>query len=208
MILNWFPNKVIRRKITLRQQTLDGILPRLEELWAQHDALIPPWISSGGTYSTYPRNDTLDPEGRLLHLNPAMADVMSEIQSVLEEYWELLELDQNLKPAVQVMWAQRYVDGIGDKHNHPEFIISGGLYLHISGTQKIMFEHPAAMLYQPELVSLIDHDNLEETIELEIGDLLLWPGWINHTITAEKPADWVSGPTRITLPFMVTGIPR
>jgi len=208
MILNWFPNKIFRKKITLRQETLDGILPRLEALWAQHDALIPPWISSGGTYSTYPRHQTMDPEGRILHLNPAMAAVMAEIQIYLEEYWALSQLNKNFKPVVCEMWAQRYIDGVGDKHNHPEFIISGGLYLHISGTQKIMFEHPSAMLYQPELVPLIDPANLEETIELEMGDLLLWPGWMNHTITAEKPVGWVEGPTRITLPFMVAGVSR
>ena len=206
MTETWFPIEIIRTKIERRQETLDAVLPHLEQLWAQHDALIPPWISSGGTYSTFPRNDKMDIAGKLLHEHPAMADAVEQIMIQVKEYWKVLGLDPSLTPVIQNMWAQRYIDGVGDKHNHPEFLIAGGLYLHVSGPQKIVFENPIALLYQPELVSAFDKDKLDVTIDLELSDLILWPGWMNHTITAEKPADWTSGPTRITLPFMVNGV--
>jgi hypothetical protein len=51
MIDQWFPSPIIRTKISNSRKILNDILPYLNKLWEQPDALIPPWIgtSTGGT---------------------------------------------------------------------------------------------------------------------------------------------------------------
>lgn len=200
-----FPNYIYRKKVTGYQKALKDIKSHLDELWSQEDAMVPPWISKGEeTYSTYPKNDRLDPNGNQLHLHPAMKEIIPQINDMIREYQKVLELDESLEFYINEMWSQKYINGIGKNHNHPEYLISGGLYLLVEGTQRITMEDPAVLLFNQELIPYFKKERLKKVIDLEEGDVLLWPGWMNHEIEAIKPKDWnTKNPTRITMPFMV-----
>jgi uncharacterized protein (TIGR02466 family) len=200
-----FPNYIYRKKVTGYQKALEDIKSHLDELWSQEDAMVPPWISKGEeTYSTYPKNDRLDPNGNQLHHHPAMKEIMLQINDMIREYQKVLELDESLEFYINEMWSQKYINGIGKSHNHPEYLISGGLYLLVEGTQRITMEDPAVLLFNQELIPYFKKERLKKVIDLEEGDVLLWPGWMNHEIEAIKPKDWnTKNPTRITMPFMV-----
>lgn len=200
-----FPNYIYRKKVTGYQKALEDIKSHLDELWSQEDAMVPPWISKGEeTYSTYPKNDRLDPRGNQLHLHPAMKEIMPQINDMIREYQKVLELDESLEFYINEMWSQKYINGIGKNHNHPEYLISGGLYLLVEGNQRITMEDPAVLLFNQELIPYFKKERLKKVIDLEEGDVLLWPGWMNHEIEAIKPKDWnTKDPTRITMPFMV-----
>jgi hypothetical protein len=206
MIKNIFSTYLYRVKFHEYQKTYKKILPILEKLWSQDTALIPPWISTGWTRSSFPRLSTMDPIGKRLDTVPEMAEAMDFIYNSCEEYFKLLNIRSDLKPDIQEMWAQRYVEGVGDNHNHTKYLLGGGLYLLVEGEQTITFEHPSVSLYEKSLLTDFDQTALTETILLEPGDLILWPGWMNHQIVAKKPNNWKSGPTRITLPFMANGL--
>lgn len=105
------------------------------------------------------------------------------------------------------MWGQSYISGIGFMHNHSEFSIAGGLYLECQGLQQMVFEHPHALLYPSHIRSTFAKEALEITIDVEEGDLILWPGWMNHMVLAQAPADWPNNyGSRISLPFMINGV--
>mgnify|MGYP003641063965 FL=1 len=202
---NIFGAPLYRAKVEKYKETLEAMTPLLNELFWQHDGLIPPWISTGWTRSTFPRYSHMNPIGRALHTVPQMSDMMDQLQTHLTEYWKLLGLNTKYTPYVDVMWAQRYIEGVGDNHNHPDHLISGGLYLLIKGEQTIYFDNPATQLYNSDLLNKFDREQLRKKIILEPGDIILWPGWINHEIIAKKPSIWDGGATRITIPFMVNG---
>ncbi len=204
MILEWFGNPIYRTKLENYKDVYNIIIDDLNKLFYQDDGLVPPWISTGFTRSTFPRYEHMDPNGKLLFQNPKLKETMEHIQELLKEYWTMLNLNSNYDPNVEVMWAQRYETGIGDNHNHPNHLIGGGLYLLVEGEQTITFDHPSKSLYNKKLMPLFQQESLRETILLEPGDIIFWPGWMYHEIEAKTPQSWKKGdPTRITLPFMV-----
>lgn len=197
---------IYRNKLTCIQETTQGILPYLETLWNQHDALVPPWVATGGAFSTFPKKEGMDINGKLLHQHPAMSNAINEISTMIDTYWQEINLSQKYKPEIDVMWAQRYIIGEGHNHNHPEYVISGGLYLHVSGKQKITMQTASVSLYNKEVHSALDKTHWD--IDLEIGDVLIWPGWMYHSISSVAPENHDGSPTRITMPFMVKAVER
>jgi hypothetical protein len=213
MIEYWFPSPIIRTKISNSREILNDLLPYLNELWTQPDALIPPWIgtSTGGhpNYSSFPTKETMDQGGKLLHQRSEMKDAIDQIMPHVLDYFNLLKVDKNLKPEITDMWCQTYISGIGFMHNHSEFLIGGGLYLECQGLQQMVFEHPHALLYEPHIRSSFPKESLEITVDVEEGDLILWPGWMNHMVVAQAPAGWPNNyGSRISLPFMINGVPQ
>lgn len=187
-------------------ETKQKIVPYLEELWSQHDALVPPWIATGGAFSTFPKHEGMDANGKLLHQHPDMIDAVKEIYDMIDAYWQELKLSKKYRPEIDIMWAQRYVDGYGDNHNHPEYVISGGLYLHSIGEQKVTMESAAVTLYNKELVDILDEP--KSNIDVAEGDVWLWPGWMYHSISSVAPEDHDGSATRMTMPFMVKAVER
>lgn len=204
-IENIFGGLLYRAKVERYKETLEAMTPLLNELFWQHDGLIPPWISTGWTRSTFPRYSYMNPVGAALHTVPEMSDMMDQLQTHLIEYCKLLGLNTKYTPQVDVMWAQRYIEGVGDNHNHTSHLISGGLYLLVEGEQTIYFDNPATQLYDSNLLDKFDEEQLRKKIILEPGDIILWPGWMNHQIEAKKPKNWNGGATRITVPLMANG---
>lgn len=202
---NIFGAPLYRAKAENYKETLEEMTPLLNELFWQHDGLIPPWISTGWTRSTFPRYSHMNPIGKKLHTVLEMSSMMEQLQFHLNKYWKLLGLDTKYTPYVDVMWAQRYIEGVGDNHNHINHLVSGGLYLLVKGEQTIYFDNPATQLYNPKILDRFNDGELRRKIILEPGDIILWPGWMNHEIEAKKPADWDGGATRITVPFMANG---
>lgn len=211
MIYQWFPNPIIHVKIDNSKEILNAILPYLNELWAQPDALIPPWIGTstgdGVNYSTFPTNERMDPGGRKLQEREEMQPAVTQLMEHVKEYWKLLNLDPTMTPVITDMWCQTYISGIGFKHNHDEYLIGGGLYLECKGKQQMIFESPIPMLYQKHLLDAFPQESLDITLDVEEGDLILWPGWMNHTVVAEAPEGWPNNRgSRISLPFMINGV--
>lgn len=202
---NLFGSPLYTAKVTGYDETLTAMTALLDELFWQHDGLIPPWISTGWTRSTFPRYEHMNPIGKKLHTVPEMASMMEQINFHLCKYWKILGLDEKYSPYVDVMWGQRYVEGVGDNHNHTNHLVSGGLYLLVKGEQTIYFDHPGTQLYNPKLLNRFNKETLRKKLVLEPGHIVLWPGWMNHEIVAKKPSNWNDDATRITIPFMANG---
>ena len=167
MLLELSP-KIYRGHIDGVPEIFEQVKPRLQKLWSQPDAILPPWIVDGTVYATFPRHQEMDLEG-LIQNWPEMKPIMKEIYRMANEYYTAMDFDRDYEPYVDSMWANCYTPGsIGLSHNHPEMVISGGFYFNcIEGQGNIIIEPP-------------DADTSELTVRT--GDVVLWPAWLNHTI--------------------------
>lgn len=208
MIENLFPTYLLYKKFENYKITYEKVKPKLNELFNQKNGLVPPWISTGWTRSTFPRTQGMDPIGKTLDKLPEMKEATQFILDACQEYFHILKVKKNLKPEIKEMWAQRYTEGIGDTHNHTASLVGGALYLHTEGEQTINFENHLLAIYDRHLLSSFQSDAFSYTFKLEAGDLLLWPGWMNHSIQAKLPYNWNNDATRISMPFMAIGVKR
>jgi hypothetical protein len=160
--------KIYRGRIEGVADIFNQIKPKLQKLWDQPDSILPPWIVDGTVYATFPRHQEMDSNG-LIQNWPEMLPIMKEIYCMINDYYTEMNFDTAYEPYVDAMWANCYTPGsTGLSHNHPEMIISGGFYFDCTAGQgNIIIEPPSA-----------DHSELE----VVTGDVILWPGWLNHTI--------------------------
>lgn len=208
MIQNLFPTYLLHKKFKDYKLTNKKVIPILNELFNQKNALVPPWISTGWTKSTFPRVQGMNPIGKKLDILPEMKEATEAMLDACQEYFDLLKVSKKYKPELQEVWAQRYTEGRGDVHNHTKSLVGGALYLHVEGEQTITFENHLLHLYDSNLLSSFESESFSYTVKLEAGDLLVWPGWMNHSIEAKLPDNWNDDATRITVPFMAIGVEK
>lgn len=156
-----------RGHVTGLESIIPTVKPKLERLWAQPDAALPPWIVDGVVYATFPRHASMDQDGFVNHW-PEMQPVLDQILAMVKEYYGILGLDPILEPYLDHMWANCYTPGsIGLRHDHPECVIAGGFYFECNyGQGDIRLELPDQHL----------------PLSVKTGDVVLWPGWLGHTI--------------------------
>lgn len=143
------------------------LMPRLEKLWAHPDAQVPSWATNGVVYNTFPRTPEMDPDGFAQEW-PEMSEVMPLINNMIQEYYNQLGLNPDEEPYIYQMWIHCHTPGAdGIEHDHPEFIMSGGMYFQLE-------------LDQSNLVV----DNKEYSVQT--GDIMFWPGDVLHTVLPNK----------------------
>jgi uncharacterized protein (TIGR02466 family) len=184
MIEELFPIKIYRGHINGVPEIYEKVKPKLQKLWDQPDSILPPWIVDGTVYATFPRYQEMDSNG-LIQEWPEMQPIVQEVYRMANEYYALMKFDPAYEPYIDSMWANCYTPGAtGLSHNHPEMVISGGFYFNCTpGQGNIIMEHP---LTEQILNHPVDPEFSKPLVEkeyiVETGDLILWPGWFNHTI--------------------------
>jgi len=110
-------------------------------------------------------------------------------------YWKELNYDISYKPFIEEMWYNVYKEGsFIDSHNHAPRILTCSFYISKeSGTSNIVFENPLSTLlkHQPYYIDKNNYHRLfEEEVDAQSGDLIIFPGWLNHrTIKNNSTAD-------------------
>lgn len=122
---------------------------------------------------------------RDLHLLPEFKTVVDFITDQAIIYWQELNYDTVYTPKIEEMWYNVYKkDSFIDLHNHAPRVLTGSFYLSKkSNISNIVFENPLSTLlkHQPYKIDKNTYHTLfEEEFNAESGDLVLFPGWLNH----------------------------
>jgi len=100
-------------------------------------------------------------------------------------YWKELQYATHMKPMVYEMWANVYKkNSFIDNHNHSPIHMTASFYLNqpLNGGN-LSFENPNITLlkHQPYEIDNIRYNSIfEQEIEVNTGDLVIFPGWLNH----------------------------
>jgi uncharacterized protein (TIGR02466 family) len=122
---------------------------------------------------------------RDLHELPQFQKLKSFIENHAKIYWQQLGYNEYYNPKVIEMWCNIYRnESFIDLHNHAPRTLTSSFYLRKeSKIGNIVFEHPLSTLlkHQPYYIDKNNYHKLfEEEIDAEGGDLIIFPGWLNH----------------------------
>jgi uncharacterized protein (TIGR02466 family) len=124
-------------------------------------------------------------ERRDLHELDIFAPVVKFIQTHVLTYWRELNYDPAYNPKIEEMWYNIYKEGsFIDLHNHAPRTLTCSFYLSKEfGTSNIVFENPLSTIlkHQPYYIDKNNYHALfEEEVDAQSGDLIIFPGWLNH----------------------------
>lgn len=194
MILNFFPIKIYRTQYDKIEELKTAIVPKLEQLWDQAAM-----VSNEITDCVIGRTDCGYVIDSNLETWPETQELVSFLNSEVQTYWNELEYSKSLKPYVHNLWANRSHDrSYIHSHIHSPMPIAGCVYLTANkemGT--FILEDPNEMLLRSQPVD--NPDAIAEVeIEVQPGDVLMFPGYIRHRTKANK-----TNLPRMTLPFVI-----
>ena len=167
MAINIIMTPVYKGHVSNAEAVLDSLMPRLTRLWAQPDAIVPSWATNGLVYNTYPRTANMDQDG-FAQAWPETQLLMQQVNPMIKEFYQQLGLDNTKEPYVYQMWIHCHTPGAdGIAHNHPDMVISGGLYLDCDKDQGNLV--------------------IEDTeYSVSSGDIMFWPGNVYHNVLPNK----------------------
>lgn len=124
---------------------------------------------------------------------PELSPIVDFIELHADLYWKELGYNSLMKPGVYEMWANRYPPGsFIDYHNHSPIHMTATFVLQSDEQSgNITFENPLQTLlkHQPFEVTAENYYNLFETaVESKAGDLVIFPGYLNHKTTVNNSA--------------------
>jgi uncharacterized protein (TIGR02466 family) len=87
-----------------------------------------------------------------------------------------------------IMWANVYTEGTEHgSHNHPLSAVSGTYYANAGDSfSSIQFDSPLTPYKMHDRQA---PDTLTHAIKPVEGDMLLWPSWLFHRVSAQKPTE-------------------
>lgn len=119
-------------------------------------------------------------------------EVVEFVESCAKKYWQECGYYQELEPFVYQLWANKTPKGgYIDSHLHGNMPFTGVLYLDASPEQGNLFiENPLEMLLMTQPIGPDVKYPLGEEITVKTGDLILFPGYIRHSVkpnTTDRP---------------------
>lgn len=122
---------------------------------------------------------------RDLHHDEEFIPVVNFILEQTSIYWKKIGYAEKYKPIIKEMWFNVYKEqSYIDIHNHAPIVTTCSFYIQKdSNDGNIVFENPLATLlkHQPYYISKENYHTLfEQEIDTKSGDLILFPGWLNH----------------------------
>lgn len=122
---------------------------------------------------------------RDLHKLDQFKPVVDFIEKHCAIYYKELGYSDAYKVRIEDMWFNVYKqDSFIDIHNHAPTLMTASFYLQKeTGIANIMFENPLAtmMKYLPYHIDRNNYHTLfEQEVDSESGDLVIFPGWLNH----------------------------
>ena len=126
-----------------------------------------------------------------------------EIQKyILNTFRELGWKTENKKIQIQAMWAIiNKKDDFNVIHSHPNCLLSAAYYVKApKDCGKFQIENPNSIKkhISPEIVNKNEHNVLLAGIEINEGDLIIFPGYLPHKVAKNK-----SDEDRIVISFNV-----
>ena len=126
-----------------------------------------------------------------------------EIQKyILNTFRELGWKTENKKIQIQAMWAIiNKKDDFNVIHSHPNCLLSAAYYVKApKDCGKFQIENPNSIKkhVSPEIVNKNEHNVLLARIEINEGDLIIFPGYLPHKVERNK-----SDEDRIVISFNV-----
>ena len=186
MIENIFPIKIYKTNFSEGLEELKSILiPKLEPIF-EKTKLNNQGSMRGGLCSYNVARD--------LHHWPELKQYVSFLKTHISLYWN--ELGYGDTPKITETWANQYPpDSFIDTHNHSPIPITISFYLQKSkDSGNIRFTDPneAVLKYQP-FAGLASRDNYHNMFVREIevveGDVVMFPGWINHATSINNSTE-------------------
>lgn len=113
------------------------------------------------------------------------SNLENKLDKIINEYSDILGIDLQI---INNLWSNiQKKDSILEKHNHTTSPISGVLYLKVDKeSSKIYFHNPNPYIYIMNVKNR-NNSNFEYVyFQPEIGDLILFPGWLFHGSNSEK----------------------
>jgi uncharacterized protein (TIGR02466 family) len=130
-------------------------------------------------------------EERNLHLSNETTELVNFINHHARIFWKELEYTgKNIN--IMEMWANLYPPGsFIDLHNHSPVPLTASFYLQKDvDSGNIEFEHPLATLLKHQPINYVNRNTYEKmfyhTVDVEEGDLVIFPGWLNHRTTVNS----------------------
>jgi uncharacterized protein (TIGR02466 family) len=121
-----------------------------------------------------------------MHRHDELKSLVEYFETQAHQYWKDLGYSAKQKPKLVEMWYNLYKKGgYVEMHCHGRTTISASFYLQqpVNGGN-LAFEHPfhALMKYQPydEHLGKYQKDYWEYSVPVKTGDLILFPGYLNH----------------------------
>jgi hypothetical protein len=194
-----FPTIIKQYHSNTVEEVFKSIEPYLESIWSDPQALMTDAFSSKTGYVFCQENYN---DGNGIHTLSETVPLIDELETMLQDYWNHSEFNQEFKPKVVFMTAFKQVEfgGKVHKHEHDEFMITGCVYPYVKNKHTLIFENPVFPAWPTEEGSVA---NPTYEISLTTGTVVIWPGIIKHTIISETIDDWTGGATRIGFPFFV-----
>lgn len=190
MIHNLFPIPISVVKPEIDLEKLKSILYKI---WEEHELL-----AENSRYDLMKGNSlTTHTVNKNLHNLPELKFLKDILLKHAEDYAKVLKYI--VKPEIVYMWSNLYKKGSSvETHNHAPMLITSTLYVKKpSDSSNIFFKHPLDLVLKYSPVHFTDDNYIhlfEEEIELEEGDLVLFPGYLSHKT---KPS--MSDEDRITI---------
>lgn len=194
-----FPTIIKQYHSNTVEEVFKSIEPYLESIWSDPKALMTDVFSSKTGYVFCQENYN---NGNGIHTLSETVPLIDELETMLQDYWNHSEFNQEFKPKVVFMTAFKQAEfgGKVHKHEHDEFMITGCVYPYVKNKHTLIFENPVFPAWPTEEGS-VTHPTYE--IPLTTGTVVIWPGIIKHTIISESIEGWTGGATRIGFPFFV-----
>lgn len=198
MLYKLFPTLVYKSSYKGDLQTLkDRVLPELEDVFEEAKQNNQASMRNGAICSVNTCNK--------LQEKVDILDLINFVTESVSQYWkELGYVDARIK--VYHAWANVYPPGsFIENHNHSPAPLTASFYIKKpQDSGNIVFENPISTLlrYQP-YKGLSENDNyasaFDNTIEVDEGDLVIFPGWLMHKTEVNNSSE-----DRIIIGFDVT----
>lgn len=139
---------------------------------------------------------------RDLHMSEQFQPLKKFIEDHAKVYWHEIGYNNYYTPKVIEMWANVYKkDSFIDIHNHAPRAMTSSFYLNKKpGIGNLVFENPLSTLlkHQPYYIDKQNYHTLfEQQIDAESGDLIIFPGWLNHKTLPNATEDRIMIGTNI-----------
>jgi uncharacterized protein (TIGR02466 family) len=172
---NLFPIKIYEAAFegfeVIQQSLIDASLPYFDN------------PAGGNEYFDGQGNPMIIRTNNDLHKDPAFKDVVNFIEFHGREYWKACNYTERVDPYVIHMWANKLPPGgFTPPHNHNPTVIAGAFYLDADPIKGDLYlEDPLNLIHGKMPYDFLHKPYLyTETIKVESGKLVMFPGWMYH----------------------------
>ncbi len=180
-IVNIFPTKIYRTHLDGYKDLLNDLEPRLDHYRKEYNQTLS-CIDNDILYYNIIHNLAFD-RGNI-NQYPELENVVSIIEKHAAIYWKELGYHERLVPKIRlVLLGLSYENSFLMDHIHSPYPLNAALYLKIKpGHGKLVLTNPndAIMMSQPISDDYSDHSY---TVDVEPGDVIIFPGYLRHKFT-------------------------